>query len=101
MNPSEKCRVDDCDRRAAASMIRETLPGPLPLCASHSEDFRMNSADWMVCWEQTLPEPTSVKAAPVAAVGRRSLGPARTPESDSSPGNSLRRRLAVWRSTRS
>jgi hypothetical protein len=101
MNPSEKCRVDDCDRRAAASMIRETLPGPLPLCATHSEDFRMNSPDWTVTWEQTLAEPTSVKAAPVAAVGRRSGGPARTPEPDSSPGNSLRGRLAMWRSTRS
>ena len=101
MNPSDKCRVDDCDRRAAATVIRDTFPGPLPLCAIHTEDFRMNGAGWMVRWEQTLAEPTSVKAAPAAAVGRRASGPPGVLESDSSGGNTLRRRLALWRGTRS
>jgi hypothetical protein len=101
MKPSDKCRVDDCDRRAAASMIRDTLPGPLPLCAIHTEDFRMNSATWMVTWAQTSAEPTSVKAAPAVAVGRSTLGPAGVPASESSPGTSLRRRLVMWRGTRS
>ncbi len=101
MNPSDKCRVDDCERRAAASMVRDTLPGPLPLCAIHTEDFRMNGALWMVSWERTLAEPTSVKPAPAAAVGRSTSGPAGTPAPDSSPEKSLRRRLAMWRSPRS
>jgi hypothetical protein len=101
MNPSDKCRVDDCERRAAASVMRDTLPGPLPLCAIHTEDFRMNGAGWMVSWEQTLAEPTSVKAAPAAPVGRMPPGPAGVPESDGPAENSLSRRLLWWRRTRS
>ncbi len=30
MDVSDKCRVDLCDRRAAASIIRDNLPGPFP-----------------------------------------------------------------------
>jgi hypothetical protein len=100
MNPSEKCRVDDCDLRAAASVIRENLPGPLPLCATHTEAFRMNSAGWSVNWEEALAEPTSVKVAAAAPVGRNPVRPDAPARSASSPGFSVRRRLGVWRSTR-
>jgi hypothetical protein len=101
MNLSEKCRVDDCDRRSAASVIQDTLPGPLPLCLTHMEDYRMNSAGWIVTWEQTLAEPTSVKAAEVAAVGRTTAGPVGSLPPASSSGNSLRKRLAMRRGSRS
>jgi len=70
MNASDKCRVDDCDRRAAASMIRENLPGPLPLCAAHTEDYRLNGSEWNIAWEQARPEPTSVSIGATAEVGR-------------------------------
>jgi hypothetical protein len=99
MNPSDKCRVDDCDAHVAASVIRDTLPGPLRLCALHTEDFRMNSAGWMVSWEQRMAEPTSVKAAPAAPVGRMPLGLVDSPDSGSSSETSLRRGVAhIWRS---
>ncbi len=35
----------------------------------------MNSAGWTVTWERTLAEPTSVKAAAPAAVGRSAANP--------------------------
>jgi hypothetical protein len=99
MNPSDKCRVDDCNAHVAASVIRDTLPGPLRLCALHTEDFRMNGAGWMVTWEKRLAEPTSVKAAPAPPVGRVPLGPADSPGSGSSSAISLKRGMAhIWRS---
>jgi hypothetical protein len=70
MIAANKCRVDDCDRNAAVSIVRDHLPGPLPLCATHTEDFRMNSEGWNIVWDQTSPEPTSVKVGVPATVGR-------------------------------
>lgn len=101
MNPSDKCRVDDCDRRAAASIIRDNFPGPLPLCATHTEDFRLNGAAWVVTWDQMMAEPTSVKAAQPSQVGRDSPGPAITLASKGLPANRFRSRLAPWRRSRS
>jgi hypothetical protein len=98
MNGSDKCRVDECDRRAAATIVRESLPGPLPLCAIHTEDFRLNSAGWVVIWEHTQPEPTSVRAAAEAGVGRNNSGPEDAPQPPERRGKS---RLARWRSARS
>lgn len=47
------CRVDGCGLRAVASVVREDLPGPIQLCATHTEDFRMNGAalgGYLECW---------------------------------------------------
>jgi hypothetical protein len=101
MNPPDKCRVDGCDRRAAAAIVQDSFPGPLPLCATHTEDFRMNSAGWTVTWESTLAEPTSVKAAAPAAVGRSAANPAGAAWPHSAPAGRLRTRLAAWRNPRS
>jgi hypothetical protein len=101
MNPPDKCRVDDCDRNAAASIVRDNLPGPLPLCATHTEDFRMNSAGWTVTWEHTLAEPTSVKTAAPTAVGRMAPGPAGAPRPNSAAAGRFKSRLGAWRSSRS
>lgn len=67
------CGVDGCGRRAAASVVREDLPGPIQLCATHTEDFRMNGAAWTVTWSVGEPGPISVRPAPAAPVGRSSL----------------------------
>jgi hypothetical protein len=101
MDVSDKCRVDLCDRRAAASIIRDNLPGPLPLCATHTEDFRMNGAGWIVTWDRTSAEPTSVKVAEPAAVGRGTPGVSRAPGLQNSPGRKFRSRLSAWRGSRS
>jgi hypothetical protein len=101
MNPSDKCRVDGCDRRAAAAIVQDSLPGPLPLCATHTEDFRMNSAGWTVKWERTLAEPTSVQAAPPTAVGRSAPNPAGVAWPHNTPGGRIRTRLTAWRNPRS
>jgi hypothetical protein len=74
MIAADKCRVDGCDRNAASSMIRESLPGPLRLCAAHTEEFRLNSAGWDIVWEQGATDPSSVRtpvATPVGHVGPR------------------------------
>jgi hypothetical protein len=70
MNASEKCRVSDCDRSAAASVVRDDLPGRLRLCATHTEDFRQDSVGWRIEWEREAPEPTSVITPAPAIVGR-------------------------------
>ncbi len=100
MDPSDKCRVDTCDRRAAASVVRDSFPGPLPLCATHTEDFRLNSAGWAVTWDQTMAEPTSVKAAVSSPPGRNSPGPAITLQSKGSPAHRFWSGLAPWRRPR-
>jgi len=101
MNPSGKCRVDDCDRRAAASVIRDSLPGPLPLCATHTEDFRMNSAGWTIVWEHLSADPTSVKAAAVAPVGLSGPRSEDGRKSQTSPRRGIRSRLEAWQGRRS
>ncbi|MDE3203585.1 MAG: hypothetical protein KGQ66_05120 [Acidobacteriota bacterium] len=64
------CQVDGCDRRAAASLRRDDLPGPVRLCFTHTEDFRMNGPAWTVIWGSSEHGPVSVVPAPAAAVGR-------------------------------
>ena len=98
MIASDKCRVDGCARHAAATIVGENLPGPLRLCATHTEQFRQNSAAWSIIWERTTPEPTLVRAPDPAKVGRQVsesddvLQPAGTAER---PPES--RRLLRWR----
>ena len=70
------CRVDNCERRAAASVVTEHLPGPIQLCATHTEDFRMNGAAWTVTWRPGETLPVSVRAAPAGPVGRAWSGAA-------------------------
>jgi hypothetical protein len=70
----DKCWVDGCARHAAATIVRESLPGPLRLCATHTEQFRQNSAAWNIIWERTAPEPTLVRAPDPAKVGRQVSG---------------------------
>jgi hypothetical protein len=70
MTVTDKCRVNDCHRWAAASIVRDHLPGPLRLCATHTEAFRQDNAGWDVVWERTSAEPTSVRAPTSASVGR-------------------------------
>jgi len=101
MNPSEKCRVDGCDRRAAASVVRDSLPGPLPLCLTHTEDFRMNNAGWTIIWENSSAEPTSVTAAAVAAVGHSGPRLVDVPPSQGSLRRGVRSRLEAWQGRRS
>jgi hypothetical protein len=68
MNASDKCRVGDCDRWAAASVMRDDLPGPLRLCATHTENFRLSNVGWKINWEREAPEPTLVVARATASV---------------------------------
>ena len=100
MNPPDKCRVDNCDRNAAASIVRDNLPA-LPLCATHTEDFRMNSAGWTVTWEHTLAEPTSVTTGAPMAVGRGAPGPTSAPRPPSAAAGRFKSRLDAWRNSRS
>jgi hypothetical protein len=66
----ERCRVDDCERAAVVSVVRDDLPGPIRLCATHTEDFRMNGARWTVTWSLGATAPVSVRPAPSVPVGR-------------------------------
>jgi hypothetical protein len=72
----DECRVNDCHRWAAASIVRDHLPGPLRLCATHTEAYRQNYADWDVVWERRSAEPTSVRAPTGLSVGRATAGSA-------------------------
>ncbi|MDQ6617754.1 MAG: hypothetical protein M3083_24130 [Actinomycetota bacterium] len=62
MNEADRCFVSDCDRGAAASVSRPDLPGPLRLCATHTEQFRQSSDDWGITWASGAPAPASVTA---------------------------------------
>lgn len=94
------CRVDGCGRRAAASVVRDDLPGPMQLCATHTEDFRMNGAAWTVTWSAGESRPISVQAAPAAAVGRSSLAVVSGPVSRASGWAKLKARLWERRESR-
>ncbi len=86
------CRVDGCGRRAA-SVVRDELPGPIQLCATHTEDFRMNGAAWTVTWNADGSRPISVQAAPPALVGRSSSPSAGGPDLRASGWAKLKTRL--------
>jgi hypothetical protein len=93
VEPPVMCRVDGCGRRAAASVVREDLPGPIQLCATHTEDFRMNGAAWTITWAVGEPGPISVQAAPAAPVGRSSSDAASEMVSGASGWAKLKTRL--------
>ncbi len=88
------CQVDDCDRQAAASVRREDLPGPIQLCFTHTEDFRMNGAAWKVSWGSAESGPISVRAAPVAAVGRSPAASVESPAPGAAAWARLKSRLS-------
>jgi hypothetical protein len=69
MKAPDQCRVDACDRTAAASVARDDLPGPLRLCATHLEDFRQNDVGWTIDWSKEVAEPVSVVIPVTASVG--------------------------------
>jgi len=96
MNASEVCLVDGCDRRAVASVTREDLPAALPLCATHTEDFRMNGARWKIAWERASAAPASVVAAEPLPVGRSGDRPGDPHVS----GPGFTSRLTWWRRSR-
>ena len=87
------CQVDGCGRRAAASVVREDLPGPIRMCATHTEDFRMNGAAWTVTWSAGEAGPITVQAAPAAPVGRSSLDVAGEPVAGATGWAKLKTRL--------
>ena len=44
MTAADECHVNDCHRWAAASIVHDHLPGPLRLCATHTEAFRQDKS---------------------------------------------------------
>jgi hypothetical protein len=62
MATPDKCCVGDCERNALASVGRDDLPGPLRLCATHTEQFRQSSEGWVIDWPRDAAAPTSVTA---------------------------------------
>jgi hypothetical protein len=62
MTDAERCFVGECDRRSAASVTRHDLPGPLRLCATHTEQFRQSSESWGITWPPGQTAPTLVTA---------------------------------------
>jgi hypothetical protein len=98
MIAADKCRVDGCDRNAASSMIRESLPGPLRLCAAHTEEFRLNSAGWDIVWEQAATGPSSVRAPAATPVGHSGPRPSEAGAAVDSTRQRVRSRLSAWRS---
>lgn len=96
-DPALICRVDDCERRAVASVAREDLPGPIQLCATHTEDFRLNGTGWAINWSPGQTLPITVKTAPAGPVGRGPLRPSSEPVSTAPGWSKLRSRLSDWR----
>lgn len=96
MDSPEMCGVDGCGRRAAASAVRSDLPGPIRLCATHMEDFRMNGDRWTITWDPVTGEPASMVAAPAAAVGRGPTVAGSTLPAGSSPRKLAGRMRSVW-----
>jgi len=63
-------------RERAASPGTDDLPGPLRLCATHTEYFRQNSLGWKINWEHEAPEPISVTTPATSSVGLSGPTPA-------------------------
>jgi hypothetical protein len=98
MIAADKCRVDGCDRNAASSMIRESLPGPLRLCAAHTEEFRLNSPGWDIVWEASAPDPSSVRAPVATPVGHVGPRPAEVTQAVAGTVQRVKERLSLRRS---
>jgi hypothetical protein len=98
MNTSDKCRVSDCDRWAAASVMRDDLPGPLRLCATHTGNFRQHNVGWTINWEGEAPEPALVVAPATMTVQLSGppgvTTPAQTAEHQQAPGHPALKSLA-------
>ncbi len=62
MTDADRCFEAGCNRGIAASVTRDDLPGPLRLCATHTEQFRQSSEGWIITWPPGDPEPTVVTA---------------------------------------
>ena len=62
MTDADRCFEAGCDRRIAASVTRDDLPGPLRLCATHTEQFRQSSDGWAITWAPGDPVPAAVTA---------------------------------------
>jgi len=62
MTESNQCFVTECHRGALASVSRPDLPGPLRLCATHTEQFRQSSDGWGITWPSGQAIPASVTA---------------------------------------
>jgi hypothetical protein len=94
----DNCQVDGCARHAAATIVRENLPGPLRLCATHTEQYRQNSAAWNIIWERSTPEPTLVRAPDAGKVGRQlSASDDELPSAGTADRPPESRRLLRWR----
>ena len=102
MTEANQCFVTDCTRGALASVTRPDLPGPLRLCATHTEQFRQSSEGWAITWASGAPEPTAVTApsSDVLWAYRREPGtgpPPAPPVSDTAHrGRGLSGRAAGW-----
>jgi len=97
-NASDKCRVTECDRHAAASVHRDDFPARLQLCATHTEEFRQDSDGWRVDWEDEAPEPKSVlPPAPALVRPGSPIREASPPEiTDSGPVGPNRPLKSLW-----
>jgi hypothetical protein len=103
MTEANQCFVTECHRGALASVSRPDLPGPLRLCATHTEQFRQSSDGWDVVWASGAPAPTSVSAPSSDALWAYRPEPGTgaavaTPADDASRGGrvGLPNRAAGW-----
>lgn len=107
MTDAERCFVADCDRRAAASVMRPDLPGPLRLCATHTEQFRQSSDSWGITWPPGAAVPTTVTAPSSDTLWAYRPAAGSGPEPSAAPPDPSRRgvlglpaRAADWIETR-
>jgi hypothetical protein len=102
MTEANQCFVTECTRGALASVTRPDLPGPLRLCATHTEQFRQSSEGWAITWPPGAPAPASVTApsSDVLWAYRRETGtgppPAPTTSDATRRGRGLSGRAAGW-----
>lgn len=96
MDPPNLCRVDGCSRRGVVSVARDGLPDRVLLCATHTEDFRMNGERWVFTWDPTAEAPASVSPAPLPAVGRAPSGYLGNPVAPVPRTGRFKSRLPGW-----
>jgi hypothetical protein len=99
MNEVDRCFVSGGDRGALASVTRQDLPGPLRLCATHTEQFRQSSEGWGITWASGAPAPTTV-TAPSSDVLWAYRPPAQSGPPPGAPASDLAPRGAVGFSAR-
>ena len=96
MDTPKICRADGCERRAVASVARDDLPDRVMLCATHTEDFRMNGERWVFIWDPVAAAPSSVTPAPLPAIGQAPPGSAGRPVVPALGANGEKSRLTTW-----